>query len=181
MNKVKSYRDIEQTEDVITANQWLSKETYDEVVQKMVITCTDVVFCVEGDQAIYLGKRVALPMAGLWVFGGRMLFNDASPEEAIARCVKVETGILIDSERFQYVTTNFYSWTKVAQGSFPGKSIGMTYQCVVTKEEINELAQGLSETEYDKEFGIQRFDRARLIEENAHPAMLDLYNQIFNK
>ena len=74
---------------------------------------------------------------------------------------------------------NYYSWQIVAQGNFPGKNLGITLVCSVSQEEIEEMRKGLSEKEYDKKFGIQRFDRERLIGEDVHEAMIDLFNQIF--
>jgi hypothetical protein len=179
---VNSYRDpLAPDVEVSTRDQWISQEAYSEVVQKSIVPCTDVVFLNKKEKVLYLGKRSVLPMKGIWFMGGRMFFNDRSPQESIARCVEMETGVRIKLERFEFICTNLYSWIKVAQGDFPGKNLGLTYGCDITAAEVEQISHGLSATEYDKEFGLQRFDRARLVDAKVHPAIIDIYDQLFPK
>jgi len=146
----------------------------------MPVICTDVVFFIKDEKAIYLGKRSVFPMQGIWVFGGRVQFNDNNFEEAISRLMKGETGYDFDPKRFQYLCTNSYAWVKTAQGDFPGKNVSITHSCEITKEELEKIAQGLNPKEYDVEFGIQRFDHERLIKEKVHPALMDMYLRLFS-
>jgi ADP-ribose pyrophosphatase YjhB (NUDIX family) len=179
-DRVRSYSDpLAPDEDVRVRDQWISNSTYAEMVEKSIIPCTDSVLIVANDQALYLGKRNAYPMKGVWCLGGRIFFNDRTMEESVARCVELETGLRIKTDRFIYVCTNHYSWVKVAQGDFYGKNLAATYVCEVTKEELEKMAHGLSEKEYDREFGLQRFDRQRLIDEHVHQAMIDVYDDLF--
>jgi len=120
-------------------------------------------------------------MAGVWCLGGRVFFNDDSPEVSIARCVKLETGVSLDPKRFVYLRTNLYSWVKVAQGDFGGKNFAATYNVEVSSEELTQMAHGLKKEEYDPVFGFQRFCRERLVDESVHPAMLDIYDQLWTK
>lgn len=177
--KAISYLDPLSDQPVRIADQFISAETYLEVVQKLIIPCVDTVFTVKGEKALYLAKRLALPLQGIWLLGGRMFFNDRTPEESISRSVKSETGLEISPNRFTFVRTNLYSWVRVAQGDFPGRSIGLTYSCEVTAEEISQMAAGLAASEYDTKFGIQRFNCQRLASAGVHPALIDLFNQMF--
>lgn len=180
MQKIRTYADPEAPEVTVRIkDQWISDSSYRETVQKMIIPCTDVILTRAGDQALFLGKRSTYPMKGIWCLGGRIFFNDLTPEDSIARCLNLETGVSIPAKRFEYLCTNFYSWTKVAQGDFFGKNMAATYHCVVTDEELHTMACGLVAAEYDKEFGLQRFDRARLVDERVHQAMLDIFDQLF--
>ncbi len=179
MNKIRSYLDPLYPVNVQTKNQHLSDSAYTEVVQKMIIPCTDVVFYQKNPKAVYLAQRSIFPMKGVWCIGGRMWFNDKNGEESISRCVQIETGIKIVPDRFKLIATNLYSWSKVEQGDFPGRNLALTFSCELSPKEVELVSQGLSSKEYDKKFGLQAFDRARLEKENVHPAMLDAYKEIF--
>ncbi len=53
MGKLRTYRDPLDPGRVARArDQWVSNETYTEMVQKTVIPCTDVVITIAGDTAI---------------------------------------------------------------------------------------------------------------------------------
>jgi hypothetical protein len=180
MKGVRMYHDpLDPKREVNVRDPWISKQAYDEVVQKMPISCTDSVFTVRNDNALYLAMRSAYPMKGVWCFGGRIFFNDRSIEESVARCVDLETGHRIPVERFDFVAIHYYTWVKTAQGDFGGKNLAVTFRCEVTPAELDLMRAGLVASEYDRTFGIQRFDRKRLIDECVHPAMRDLYDDIF--
>lgn len=131
-------------------------------------------------QAVYLAQRSAYPMKGIWCFGGRMFFNDDTPEDSVSRCVETETSVRLRVERFECIATNLYSWHRTAQGNFPGKNFAPLYKAEVTTEELDQMRRGLRSSEYDKGFGIQRFCRERLIDENVHPAMVDAFDLIWS-
>jgi len=181
MKEIGSYRDPLSPVSLTIDNQMVSDEAYKECVQKTVIACTDAVFIVHGEPAIYLGKRAIFPMKGVWCFGGRILFNDQTPSDSVSRCIATETGLKINPGRFRLVMINHYAWIKTAQGDFPGKNLALTYVCEVTKEELAKMPQGLSATEYDTEFGIQKFTRHRLVKERVHRAMLDVFDALFSR
>lgn len=169
-------------EMVKVEDEWLGDETYKEMVQKSVILCTDVVLTMKNDVAIYLGKRVALPMAGVWCIGGRVFFNDETLEDSIARCIYLETGAKVEAERFEYIgTPHLYSWIKVAQGDFGGKNLSLTFKLEVSNEEMKEMSRGLQPKEYDSAFGLQRYTRERLVNEKVHQAMVDVFDDIFGE
>lgn len=160
-------------------DSWIDDATYLQVVQKTIVVCTDTVFIVEGEEAIYLAKRSMLPMKGIWCFGGRMLFNDPTPNDSVSRCVKRETGVLIDPKRFKQLSVNLYSWNRILQGDFPGRNLGIMFSCKVSHEEIDQMAKGLSDKEYDTSFGIQAYNCFRIVDEKIHRALDDAYTAYF--
>lgn len=181
---LRSYRDpLAPGKVVRIRSEWISDPTYAEMVQKTPIPCTDVIITLDGDdQAIYLAKRTAFPMAGIWCLGGRMFFNDETLEDSAARCIYLETGVRIDPVRFEHIgPLHLYSWVKVAQGDFGGKNLATTFRLTVNAKELELMKIGLQSREYDPQFGMQRFDRNRLVDENVHPAILDLFDNIFQQ
>jgi hypothetical protein len=163
-------------------DEWIGDGTYAEMVRKTPIPCTDAILTVSGERVIYLGKRVALPWANIWCLGGRIFFNDETLEGSISRCLRLETGVTINPARFEQVgPPHLYSWVKTAQGDFGGKNLVIVFKLEVTQREIKVLAKGLNPKEYDPQFGLQPFSRDRLVSENVHPAMIDLFDDIFGK
>jgi len=177
---IRAYLDPELPVEVKVRDEWVSDQTYKEVVQKTVISCTDAIVTVIGDYgAVYLTKRSVYPMKGLWCLGGRIFFNDKTLEESVARCIALETSLQFSQNRFRFICTHLYSWNKTNQGDFPGRNLAPLYVLEVSKEELVLMSGGLKQTEYDIEFGFQRFSRERLIDERVHPAMLDAFDDIF--
>lgn len=161
-------------------DSFISGPSYTEMVRKSVIVCTDIVLTLVGDKALYLAKRAVYPMKGIWVLGGRVWFNDESLEESVVRCVYDKTGQEFGASRFKLLKEpHMYSWIKTRQGDFPGKNLAFTFQLEATGEEIEKIAENLSASEYDRSFGIQCFSRERLVTENVHPMLLDLFDEIF--
>ena len=165
---------------VLTRDPFISAESYKEMLEKTPIPCTDAVLTVRGDKALYLAKRSVYPMKGVWVLGGRIWFNDATLNDSIARCIEIETGCKFEAKRFkQLPTPHLCSWVRIRQGDFPGKNLIISFRLEITQAELQRMSCGLKPEEYEKEFGIQRFDRQRLIDEKCHPALVDLYDEIF--
>jgi ADP-ribose pyrophosphatase YjhB (NUDIX family) len=158
---------------------WIEDEEYLRILQTMIIPCVDVVFHVKGDQAIYLAKRRVLPMASYWLLGGRMLFSDSTPEMAASRAVKRESGLDVAPSRFQLLCSHLYSWERVKQGNFTGRNIALIFSCEASREEIEEISRNLDGDEFDKEFGLQKFDAKRLKALDVHSAIKDIFNQMF--
>jgi ADP-ribose pyrophosphatase YjhB (NUDIX family) len=175
----------------ITLNEkpFIPDDSYDIFVRNTVVACTDVAF-IPGDerrnvteQALLLAKRIIEPMRGNWVIGGRIMANDPTDKHSIARCVKRETGLIIDTERFTPVATHLYTWAKVAQGDFPGRNLVVTFSCVLTPQEITEASRGLEKKEYESGFGLRPFTLSainQIVEkDHGHPMLRDLYFDIF--
>jgi ADP-ribose pyrophosphatase YjhB (NUDIX family) len=183
MKILRSYRDpLAPGVAVRVRDEWISNGTYGEMVQKTPIPCTDVILTTRDDAAIYLGRRVVFPMAGIWCLGGRIFFNDETFEDSVSRCLYLETGVRIIPARFENIgPAHLYSWAKTAQGEFGGKNLAIIFKLEVSPEEIKKMSQGLNPKEYDQKFGLQRFGRDRLMDEAVHPAMIDLFDDIFGK
>jgi ADP-ribose pyrophosphatase YjhB (NUDIX family) len=163
---------------------FLDGAIYLEMIRKTAIACADVVFVVRGaggriERKLYLAKRNVFPMKGIWLIGGRIFFNDRTVTKSVQRSAKRETGIEFDSERFIPLATNLYTWGKVAQGDFPGKNLACTFLLVLRKDEVKTISNALIKEEYEAGFGLQGFTHARLVRENCHPMLLDLFDQIF--
>ncbi len=177
---VRSYQDPTAPNiDVRIDDQFLSKSMYSEVVKKIIIPCTDVVFIMANDQAIYLAHRSVYPSAAPWVVGGRIFFNDVTPAYSMARCVRRETGMDIAPERFVFMYPVVYSWVQTQQGNHGGKNLALTFYCEITPEEKEHISASLITSEYLSDFGLQRFDRERLVKEKCHPALIDFFDTLY--
>jgi hypothetical protein len=177
MNQNRAY--AEDSANIQGKNPWIPNETYETILQSMVIPCVDIVLHTAEPGTIYLAKRIVLPMSSYWCLGGRIFFSDASMEEAATRAMNRESGLTFSPDRFKFLCNNLYSWGAIAQGPFTGRNLGVTFSCEATVEEIEQISAGLNETEFDKEFGLQRFDRQMLIDLNVHQAMIDIFDQLF--
>jgi len=165
--------------DFRISKQWIDDRTYATMVEKSVICCADAIITLRGDiGAVYLAQRCVYPMKGFWCLGGRVFFNDPTDEHTIARAVEKETGVQFERDRFRYLCVNDYVWACTAQGEFPGRNRASLYQLDVYRDELDQMSAGLSSTEYDTRFGLQRFDMQRMQEEAVHPAMLHALSMI---
>jgi len=73
---------------------FLSDEAYLQVLDGLVIVCTDCAIMEHGKKGFWLAKRNVLPMKGLWMIGGRRKAGE-SPAESMARCFLRETQCAI--------------------------------------------------------------------------------------
>jgi ADP-ribose pyrophosphatase YjhB (NUDIX family) len=179
MDQVRSYS--EKNASIQGKNPWIPEGTYETIAKSMIIPCVDIIFHTKSDRAIYLAKRVVLPMNSYWCLGGRIFFDDCTLEEAAARSITRESELNINSKRFKFVCNHLYSWEAIAQGYFTGRNLAVIFSCEVTVDEIDKISKTLNETEFDKEFGLQRFDRQRLLDMNVHQAMIDVFDQLFSE
>ena len=163
---------------IVTENQRIGDLAYGEVVNKMPIPCTDVVFFLPGDLALYLAKRNIKPHPRVWVIGGRIFFNDETLEASAARCVKRETGFDIDPKKLLFIGSSLYAWSETAQGGV-GKNLVVTFAYPISPADRATISSGLIGSEYVQDFGLQRFDENRLKEGNCHPALIDMLRTIF--
>jgi hypothetical protein len=144
------------------------------------VACADtVVTLIDVPDTIYLARRVAYPMEGLWGLGGRINFNSANIQSAAADNVTRETGCEFPPERFEFVTVDHYLWSKYAQGDFPSKVLATLFRLDVSEDELVLLSKGLTASEYEPDFGLQPFTREQLIQANVHQAMLGAFDLIW--
>ncbi len=179
MSPLRSYRDPQDPDKIIGIEQpHVDDDFYTRVVRSFPIPTVDVVFTMPGENVLHLARRSVFPAAEPWVIGGRIYFNDDTLEAAMVRTIKRETGIDIDESRLVFVMVAYYSWLRIAQGG-AGKNISFTFKLEITPEERDRVVKGLVPSEYDADFGLQSYDRDRLVREKCHPVLLDLYDAIF--
>jgi ADP-ribose pyrophosphatase YjhB (NUDIX family) len=88
-------------QDVSDSRQfWLPLDTYASVLDKIVITCVDLLF-IHNNQVL-LGKRNCHPANGWWVVGGRMLVGE-SPTDAVIRKAQEEANLTIGRSPIQFL------------------------------------------------------------------------------
>ena len=158
----------------------VSNEVYAEILDETIIVCVDVLIINRNRETVYLLKRVAKPMQGLWCLGGRRVKGE-TPVEGMCRKFKLETGLDISPDRFIFVSIEEYVWQDREQESQDHGSHNIAHQFVVelTDEELAAVTKGLERKEFDSEFGLQEFDRSRLLREGTHPMIRKIFNQIF--
>ncbi|RJR13517.1 hypothetical protein C4585_01955 [Candidatus Parcubacteria bacterium] len=159
---------------------FLSDEVYGEAIGAFVIDCVDFVPVVRQRKIFCLAKRVVESAKGIWRFGGRRKAGE-NMEEACVRLANRELDLTIKPSRFKYVTFQDCVWAHRAQEP---KNVGChtlihVHTIELTPKEFLHAAANLDPKEYDLSFGIQRFDRERLIRENARVQLLDIYDLVF--
>lgn len=159
--------------------KFLPDEVYAQALESFVVVCTDVVPINRSRRTIYLARRAVKPMQGWWWIGGRM-FAGEHEQESVKRCFRRETSLDLPSERFEYVAMYRYWWKDRKQEPQDKGADDLSYTFVVelTSEELRKVSHKLDKKEY-AQGGLQEFDRERLSIENVHPAILDLYNRVF--
>ena len=97
------------------------------------------------------------------------------------RLAKRELDLTIAPERFEYVLANEDIWAirKHEPTDHPFHGFDHVFSIELTDEEIQHAATHLDPKEYDTEFGIQPYDRERLVQENVHRQLLDMYDALF--
>ena len=120
-------------------------------------------------------------MEGLWFIGGRRLPGETMLE-SMNRCFKRETSLNINQARFEFVHQNEYMWKDRQQVPQEAGSHNKadTFCVELTESELMIARRWLDRAEYEPGFGLQEFDRAKLIEHGAHEAIVDLYDAIFS-
>lgn len=160
----------------------MSEHDYTAAVSNTIIVCTDVVIINRERQTFYLAKRAAHPMKGIWWIGGRR-HKGETPLEGIRFNFKRETGLDLPESRFTFVTILEYLWQDREQEPRYVGSHDLVHQFTVelTDEELAQVHAGLDAHEYDQNFGLQEFDRARLEAEGVYPTIIDVFNTIFKR
>jgi ADP-ribose pyrophosphatase YjhB (NUDIX family) len=159
---------------------FMSDAAYAEALDNMIIVCSDVVIVDGSRELFYLAKRAQKPMAGIWWIGGRRQKGETA-RESMVRAFRRETGLLLHPDRFEFVMMVEYLWQDREQEPQECGSQNLAHQFMVelTAEERTRAVQGLERQEYDHVFGLQPYDRDRLISEAVHPVILDTYDKVF--
>ena len=158
----------------------LSDGDFAAAMESFTIVGTDVLFVNRTNQTIYLAQRIALPLQGFWMIGGRM-FAGENEFESMKRTVKRETSLDLPTDRFELITVNRYLWATRAQEPHDKGSDNLCYTFVaeLTPDELAVASHNLDRDEYDASAGLTEFDAAHLEASNVHQAIKDLYALIF--
>lgn len=159
---------------------FMDEVVYTAAIENMVIVCTDTVIVNKRRETFYLAKRSVRPMAGLWWIGGRRNKGE-TPSGGMRRNFRRETGLDLPASRFEFVAMTEYLWQDRAQEPVEKGShnLAHTFAVELSAEELETARDELETREYDSTFGLQEFDRDRLIAEDVHPVILDVYDTIF--
>lgn len=135
--QIPHYRESDRTYQVDTDAR-LPTDVFSQALDHLVITCVDLVFTYQ--QQVLLAKRCTYPQKSWWVIGGRMIAGE-SPLQTAERKAQQEAGLIISSERYQYL--GIYS-TCFAHRQQPPQdqglhSLNITYQVSVTKAEKHQI------------------------------------------
>ena len=163
------------------SHKFLGEATYSEAIESFVIVDADVALVnADSKKILLLARRRHKPMQGLWVIGGR-IFAGEDERVAIKRLFKRETSLDIESARFQFITMNRYIWSEREQAPQDKGSdnLSYTFALALAPAEIEIVSKHLDSEEYDAAAGLREFTRGELVKENAHPAILDMYDALF--
>lgn len=154
--------------------------SYSHVLDMFVIVCVDVVLVNHERKTIYLARRRAKPMQGWWVIGGRMQAGEQE-RDAMHRKFLQETSVDVDSARFEFLCMNRYFWKDRQQEPQENGADSLAYTFIVElmEEELKQAAENLEKREYEASGGLREFTRDELLQEGAHEAIIDLYDQVF--
>ena len=166
-----------ENKDHTISSQNLSDEEYAKAISNLIVVCGDVLFINKTNKSVYLAKRISKPMQGLWLIGGRRKAGE-SPLLGITRKLKQETGLDIESSRFEFLTIVEYLWEDRQQEPQNTGTHGLayTYAIELSEEEIKNAAVNLDADEYDKAFGLKEFSKQDLLDHKAHPALLYFFD-----
>lgn len=158
----------------------LSDELYAQAIDAFIVVCTDFVPVNRTKKVIYLAKRSVQPARGVWRFGGRQRTGEGIQESCV-RLAKRELDLTIAPERFVYLLANEDVWAvrKHEPTDNPFHGFDHVFSIELSEEEIKHAAAHLDPKEYDAEFGIQAYDRERLLKEEVHPQLIDMYDTLF--
>lgn len=158
----------------------LTAEVYAAAIGSFVIVCVDAIVVNRNRRTVFLTKRRIKPMQGLWIIGGRMQAGELWTD-AIRRKFRQEAWLDIPAERFEFLRINQYQWKDRRQEpqDTGSDNLALTFAVELTDAEIAGVSEGLDPDEYEPDFGLREFDRPCLVAAGAHPAILDLYDQLF--
>ncbi len=160
--------------------KFLSDNVYSKAIAAFVIVCTDTVIVDSKQRTLFLAKRAVKPMLGLWVIGSRRIAGE-TPEDSVRRCFKKETSLDIDKTRFVFATIVECFWKDREQEpqNVGCDDLNYWFTLELTPDERERTSASLDRAEYEKGFGLQEYNRERLVREKAHPALTDLYDLVF--
>ena len=159
---------------------FLDDETYGEAIRSLIVVAADALPINRERKTFYLAKRIAKPIRGWWELGGR-IFSGEPERDAISRIVKREASIDVSPERFILVSQGRYFLKDRQQEPQDASNDTFCYHFAVelSDTELKFASANLDEKEYQRNVGLQEFDRARIVKDNVEQPILDLYDTVF--
>lgn len=101
------------------------------------------------------------------------------PSASIKRCFKRETSLDVSEEKFKFVCMNRYFWKDRQQEpqDIGCDSLAYMFYLELSDEEFSKII--LESHEYGLST-LQEFDKDALVKEKVHPAIFDIYQEIFS-
>lgn len=162
-------------------NVYLENKLYLKAIGSMIIVCSDIMIFNPEEKTVYLAKRRVKPMQGWWEIGGRRFTGETSLEAAVRNFTR-ETTLKIRPSRFKFITTieNIWKDRKEKPIKIGKHDLIFVFAVKLNKKEIKIVSENLDSREYYPN-SLEKFDKKRLIEEKIHPALIEIYNKIFEK
>ena len=88
---------------------FLDDETYGKALDSLVKACSDVMIESADGSKVFLGRRKVEPQPDWWFVGGRARPGDTT-QEAAARNVRRELGLVVEAARFEVVASYSFAW-----------------------------------------------------------------------
>lgn len=92
---------------------FLQDEEYGHALSALVKAVSDVIV-VDASRNIFLGRRRVQPQPDWWFFGGRARFGER-PEQAAARNLRRELGLVFHEDRFELLNVYSFRWSSREQ------------------------------------------------------------------
>ncbi len=156
----------------------LHDKEYGRALQRFIAVCADILPIDREKRLFYLALRTAKPLPGWWMIGGGIAAGTSKEEGAIANFER-ETTLLLPANRFELVAVNDYRSKDRAQSpqDIGCHTLGYTFAVELTPKELDSV--NLDPSEYAANEGLKPHNRNQLIAASVHPAIVDLYDDLF--
>lgn len=117
----------------------VSADEYNLILDTVVVNCVDVAL-VSVNQEVFMARRLSEPYkGGLALPGGRQIPGESYGDTA-SRHVRKNTGLLLELNRFQFVRSDSWAWSKRAQepADHGCHMNGVTVVAFLTPTEVNQ-------------------------------------------
>ncbi len=171
------------TEDTLgkkLATPRLSDEVYAASSATYVLVCVEILLVNLAERLIYLPWRKRKPCVGWWYLGGRMKRGESEHETA-KRVLEREAGLVLDSDRFQYIRCHRLIAADREEIPQDAGADYLSFQFVVdiTPAELIEAGRRLDGDEFDRTRGLRSFAREDLTPPEIHHSIRRLYYDAF--
>lgn len=157
----------------------LTHNAYSIASSALIVVCTDALIIDRHKKLLYLACRTVKPMKGYWSIGGRRLTGE-NGHESVSRNFIRETSVFAKPSRFKMITFKEFIWKDRKEHPIKtGKhDIIQFFTISLSKKELEKAKDNLCLKEYI-DGSLEPFDRNKMIRKKIHPALIELYDFIF--